>query len=161
MTGAFIPWRLAVAVPMLLALPVFIGLSFLHESPDWLSKKQRFEEMEQSVSFYRRYRVNHDESDFFTLKYNSLKDTEGGNCKLCQQSDEKIHLEKEKSSVTFAENILEVSRALLSKSEQFWARFIYLSALFALIGWCGFPILSFYAVEIFSKESWKLKFSSK
>ena len=58
MTGAFIPWRLAVAVPMLLALPVFIGLSFLHESPDWLSKKHRFEEMEQSVRFYRRYRVN-------------------------------------------------------------------------------------------------------
>merc|ERR1719433_2124404 len=133
--GAFIPWRLAVSIPMLLAVPIFIGISFLHESPDWLSKKHRFEEMEQSVSFYRRYR-----------------DTEGGNCRLCQQSDEKIHLEKEKSSVNFAENILEVSRALLSKSEQFWARFIFLSALFALIGWCGFPILSFYAVEIFSKS---------
>ena len=138
-------------MPMLLAVPIFIGLSFLQESPDWLSKKHRFEEMEQSVSFYRRYRVDHHESDLFTLKYNSLKDTEGGNCKLCQQSDEKIHLEKEKSS--FAENILEVSRALLSKPEQFWARFVFLSALFALIGWCGFPILSFYAVEIFSKES--------
>merc|ERR1719266_3112422 len=33
-----------------------------------------------------------------------------------------------------------------------WSRFIFLSTLFALIGWCGFPILSFYAVEIFSKS---------
>jgi len=134
--GAFIPWRLAVAVPMLLALPVFIGLSFLHESPDWLSKKHRFEEMEQSVRFYRRYRY----ADC------------GANCKLCQQSEENIHLEKQKSSVNFAENILEVSRALQSKSEQFWSRFIFLAVLFALLGWCGFPILSFYAVEIFSKS---------
>ena len=42
---------------MVLALPIFIGLSFLQESPDWLRKKQRFEEMERSISFYRRYRV--------------------------------------------------------------------------------------------------------
>merc|ERR1711953_890008 len=135
--GAFLPWRLAVSVPMVLALPIFIGLSFLQESPDWLRKKQRFEEMERSISFYRRYR-----------------DTEcGANCKLCQPSDQEIP-EKGKSSVSFAENLLEVSRALLSKSEQFWSRFIFLSALFALIGWCGFPILSFYAVEIFSKSGY-------
>ena len=91
-----------------------------------------------------------------------MKDTDGGeNCRLCQQSEEKTPLEKEKSSVNFAENILEVSRAFLSKSEQFWARFIFLTALFALLGWCGFPILSFYAVEIFSKESFEKKISFK
>ena len=57
MTGAFIHWRLTVAVPMLLAVPVFIGIVFLHESPDWLCQKHRLEEMEKSVSFYRRQKV--------------------------------------------------------------------------------------------------------
>ena len=57
MSGAFLPWRLTVAIPMFLAVPIFIGIFFLHESPDWLRKNQRFEEMEKAVSFYRRYDV--------------------------------------------------------------------------------------------------------
>ena len=57
MTGAFLPWRLTGAIPMFLAVPIFIGIFFLHESPDWLRKNQRFEEMEKAVSFYRRYDV--------------------------------------------------------------------------------------------------------
>ena len=59
-TGAFLPWRLAVSIPAVLAVPMFIGICFVHESPDWLSKKERFEEMEQSASFYRRYSVMKD-----------------------------------------------------------------------------------------------------
>ena len=56
--GAFLPWRLTVSLPMFLAVPIFIGILFLHESPDWLRKNHRFEEMERSVRFYRKYEVN-------------------------------------------------------------------------------------------------------
>ena len=56
-SGAFLPWRVAVSIPAVLAVPIFIGLCFVHESPDWLNKKQRFEEMEQSANFYMRYSV--------------------------------------------------------------------------------------------------------
>ena len=57
MSGAFLPWRLTVAIPMFLAVPIFIGIFFLHESPDWLRKNQRLEEMEKAARFYRRYDV--------------------------------------------------------------------------------------------------------
>ena len=55
--GAFLPWRVAVSIPAIVAVPIFIGICFVHESPDWLNKKQRFEEMEQAASFYRRHSV--------------------------------------------------------------------------------------------------------
>jgi len=134
--GAFLPWRLTVAIPMFLAVPIFIGIFFLHESPDWLRKNQRFEEMEKAVSFYRRYDVDYDVD-----------------CKLCQLSDKQIPLLKKQKPLTiFMENITEVSRAFLSKDRRFWATFLFLSSLFAFLGWCGFSILSFYAVEVFTKS---------
>merc|ERR1712241_1574530 len=34
----------------------------------------------------------------------------------------------------------------------FWKKVLYLSLLFCGIGWCGFSILSFYAVEVFQES---------
>ena len=74
-------------------------------------------------------------------------------CKLCRLSDKQIPLLKKQKPLTiFMENITEVSRAFLSKDGKFWATFLFLSSLFAFLGWCGFSILSFYAVEVFTKE---------
>ena len=49
-------------------------------------------------------------------------------------------------------NLGSVSKSLVEQDRSFWRRVLFLSALFALIGWCGFSILSFYATEIFTKS---------
>ena len=49
-------------------------------------------------------------------------------------------------------NLGSVSKSLVDQDSVFWRRVLFLSVLFALIGWCGFSILSFYATEIFTKS---------
>ena len=40
-------------------------------------------------------------------------------------------------------------RVLTLQDSAFWRNFSFLAALSLLFGWAGFPILSFYAVEVF------------
>ena len=49
-------------------------------------------------------------------------------------------------------NLGSVSKSIIEQDTSFWRRVLFLSVLFALIGWCGFSILSFYATEIFTKS---------
>ena len=51
--GAVLHWRLAMAVPALLALPTLAGIYQLRESPSWLNRKGKVREAEQAAAFYR------------------------------------------------------------------------------------------------------------
>ena len=51
--GAYLPWRIAVFLPGILAIPTFVLIMFLHESPEWLLKKGRIEEYKKSVEFFQ------------------------------------------------------------------------------------------------------------
>ena len=63
---------------------------------------------------------------------------------------------KENDNISMCESVFSnlgsVSRSLVEQDRSFWRRVLFLSVLFALIGWCGFSILSFYATEIFTKS---------
>ena len=66
-------------------------------------------------------------------------------------TDREIEDSHESSSMcqSVIKNLGSVSRALVEQDKAFWRRVLFLSTLFSLIGWCGFSILSFYAVEVF------------
>ena len=51
------PWRIAVFVPVILAVPTFVSIIFIHESPEWLLKKGRIEEYKRSMEFYQKDKV--------------------------------------------------------------------------------------------------------
>ena len=122
--GAVVHWRVAMAVPALLALPTMAALYFLKESPSWLQRRGRQEEAEEAAAFYK------------------LQLTE-----VLQEAPSTKELEVKKSGVM--EKLKSVLRSLSLQGSQFWHNFAFLAILFVLIGWCGFSILSFYAVEIF------------
>ena len=52
--GAFLPWRIAVTVPAILAIPTFIAITLLHESPEWLSKNGQVEKCQEALRFYQK-----------------------------------------------------------------------------------------------------------
>jgi len=60
--------------------------------------------------------------------------------------------EKKHAALTLAGNINDISKSIFSKDINFWKKVLYLSLLFCGIGWCGFSILSFYAVEVFQES---------
>ena len=47
------PWRIAVFLPGILAIPTFASILFLHESPEWLLKKGKIDEYKRSMEFYQ------------------------------------------------------------------------------------------------------------
>ena len=124
--GAFLPWRWAVSVPAFLAVPIFATIFFLHESPEWLNKMGHEKRCQEALNFYQ-------------------KDLEG----------EKLNLEKKtENEESFPKFIIVVKlktflRLIMFQYPDFLRNMLFLSALFLCIGWCGFSILSFYAVEIF------------
>jgi len=122
--GAVVHWRVAMAVPAFLALPTMAALYFLRESPSWLQRRGRQEEAEGAAAFYK------------------LQLTE-----VLQEAPSTKELEVKKGGVM--EKLKTVLRSLSLQGSQFWHNFAFLAILFVLIGWCGFSILSFYAVEIF------------
>lgn len=67
-----------------------------------------------------------------------------------------IEENKENDNMSMCESVFKnlgsVSKSLVDQDSVFWRRVLFLSVLFALIGWCGFSILSFYATEIFTKS---------
>ena len=127
--GAVAHWRLAMAIPALLALPTIIGIYHLRESPVWLSRRGRVTEASRAAHFYR----------------------------LPGQGDaivEDVIVEDTVSShINEQDGPLERFKAVLSKfskqDSDLWQNFAFLVVLFLLLGWCGFSILSFYAVEVF------------
>ena len=54
------PWRIAVFLPGILAIPTFASILFLHESPEWLLKKGRIDEYKKSMEFYQIDKVECD-----------------------------------------------------------------------------------------------------
>lgn len=54
------PWRIAVFLPGILAIPTFVSILFLHESPEWLLKKGRIDEYKRSMEFYQIDKVDCD-----------------------------------------------------------------------------------------------------
>ena len=52
------PWRIAVFLPGILAIPTFASILFLHESPEWLLKKGRIDEYKKSVEFFQLDKVD-------------------------------------------------------------------------------------------------------
>ena len=127
--GRYLPWRWAVSVPAFLAVPVFVCIACLHESPEWLNKMGHNNQRQEALKFYQ-------------------KDLEGS-----QQKTEDLPTKKSDGTRT---NLL-VSKArfetfmnsIISQDPSFLRNLIFLSTLFICIGFGGFSVLSFYAVEIF------------
>ena len=57
LSGAFIPWRMAIFIPTLMCLPILALVTILHESPDWLLRRGRIEEYNKSMNFYQKSKV--------------------------------------------------------------------------------------------------------
>ena len=125
--GAVLHWRLAMAVPAILALPTILALANLKESPSWLQKQGRLQEAREAAAFYR-----------ISLPESSLV--------ISEESKSQDVKEAKKSLLERLKGIL---RTLTLQGSAFWCNFAFLAALFLLLGWCGFSILSFYAVEVF------------
>ena len=73
-----------------------------------------------------------------------------------KQANGKTLVTRQRSINIFFKKILESAKGFVSKSREFWKNFSFFSILFAFLGWNGIPILSFYAVEIFHKESFNI-----
>ena len=126
--GASLPWRFAMTVPAALAIPILAGLWWLRESPYWLTLQGRLEEAMASANFY-------------SLEVPSVKiviETLGTDMIDCNG--------------TKMERMKALLRTLSQQGKQFWKDLAFLSLLFVLVGWSGFSILSFYAVEIFQRS---------
>ena len=126
--GANLQWRLATAVLGVLGLPVVAALYNLKESPVWLQRKGRMEEAEEAAAFYK-ISLRTEPSFVFEKK------------PPCQDRKETTRNLKDQLKAVLDDPVLQDS--------VFRQTFGFLAILFLLFGWCGFPILSFYATEIF------------
>ena len=122
--GAFLHWRLAMAVPAAFSLPIMAALYNLSESPVWLQRMGKMENAKEAAAFYRL----------------SLPEP---------PREETLSCNRKESETTSEENWMSSFRDLAQQGSDFWLNFAFLAFLSFLFGWCGFPILSFYAVEIF------------
>jgi len=122
--GAVLHWRVAMAVPVILSLPTMAALANLKESPAWLQRQGRNQEAQEAADFYR-----------ISLPVSAPISKES----LFQDAKEKSLLERLKG----------ILHTLTLQGSAFWCNFAFLASLFLLLGWCGFSILSFYAVEVF------------
>ena len=126
--GAVLHWRLAMAVPAILTIPTMAVLANLRESPSWLQRQGRNEEAQEAADFYR-----------ISLPESSSVILEGPVCQDDVKETKKGLLERLKG----------IQHTLSLQGSSFWCNFAFLATLFLLLGWCGFSILSFYAVEVF------------
>ena len=122
--GAFLHWRLAMAVPAAFSLPIMAALYNLSESPVWLQRMGKMENAKEAAAFYRL----------------SLPEA---------PREETLSCNRKESEATSEENFMSSFRDLAQQGSDFWLNFAFLALLSFLFGWCGFPLLSFYAVEIF------------
>ena len=119
--GANLHWRLAMAVPFSLSLPILAALYNLRESPAWLQRMGQMQEAQEAAVFYR------------------LPPPEPSS------KEEPLSQDIEEPKKQMVEQL----KARLQQDSAFWPNLAFLAALNLLLGWSGFPILSFYAVEIF------------
>ena len=124
--GALLHWRLAMAVPAILTLPTMAALANLRESPSWLQRQGRLEEAKEAAAFYR-------------ISLPPVFGLEGPS--VCQEAKE--------TKKGLLERVKAILHTLTLQGSAFWCNFAFLATLFLLLGWCGFSILSFYAVEVF------------
>ena len=122
--GAVLHWRLAMAVPAILTLPTMAALANLRESPSWLQRQGRNKEAQEAAAFYR-----------ISLPAVIL---EGSSCEDVKETKKGL-----------LERLKAILHTLTLQGSAFWCNFAFLATLFLLLGWCGFSILSFYAVEVF------------
>jgi len=125
--GAYLPWRWAVAVPAILSVPIFVAVTFLHESPEWLNKKGQVHKCQAALEFYKK-----------DLEEEAFK-----------QIVNKENKESERKHSVHPKRLIENLKIVLKQYPSFPGHLAFLITLFLCIGWCGFSILSFYAVEIF------------
>jgi len=129
--GAFLPWRWAVSVPAFLSVPIFVAITCLHESPEWLNKMGHEQQCQEALKFYQ-------------------KDLEGAKSKpVIKPINDNKTPHPRFNVVILVEKCKTFLHLLMLQDPSFVTHLLYLSALFVCIGWCGFSILSFYAVEIF------------
>jgi len=128
--GAFLPWRWAVSVPAFLSVPIFVAICFLHESPEWLNKMGQEKRCQEALRFYK-------------------KDLEGAGSKLVIKTFNENKTESKQPIVILVEKLKTFLSLLMLQDPSIISNMLYLAGLFLSIGWCGFSILSFYAVEIF------------
>jgi len=126
--GANLHWRLALAVPLFLSLPIMAALYNLRESPAWLQRMGRVQEAEEAAAFYR-----------LSLPEPSLD--------LFEEEGPKDIKEPKKNLM---EQLKAGLRILTLQGSAFWRNFAFLATLNLLFGWSGFAILASYAVEIFT-----------
>jgi len=128
--GASLHWRFTMTVLAVMVIPILIGISWLRESPHWLTLQGRLEEARDSANFYS---LEIPDSAVITETQ-----TQGNNEDSCNT------------------NIMKKMKALLrtlsQQGKQFWKDLAFLSVLFVLVGWSGFSILSCYAVEVFQRS---------
>jgi len=132
--GAFLPWRIAVMVPAILAIPTFIAILFLHESPEWLNKNGQTKKCDLACKFYHK-QLDEKKIDI------KIVEVEANNTD-----------NKRNAMLILVGNLNDFSKSILEQDKSFWRNFLYLAFLFTSIGWCGFSILSFYAVEVFQES---------
>jgi MFS family permease len=124
--GALVHWRLAMAVPALLSLLTMAAIHWLRESPAWLQRRGRRGEAIVAAAFYKL----------------PLPE-DGPNPQSVAHTDDPNKLRSP------AERVKALLYTLVQPGSHFGHNFAFLAALFCLLGWCGFSILSFYAVEVF------------
>merc|ERR1712106_77167 len=132
--GAFLPWRIAVMVPAILAIPTFIAILFLYESPEWLNKNGQSKKCDLACQFYHK-QLDEKKIDIKIVEVEA------------NTTDNKRN-----AMLIFVGNLNDFSKSILEQDKSFWRNFVYLAFLFTSIGWCGFSILSFYAVEVFQES---------
>merc|ERR1712106_6754 len=132
--GAFLPWRIAVMVPAILAIPTFIAILFLYESPEWLNKNGQTKKCDLACKFYHK-QLDEKKIDI------KIVEVEANNTN-----------KKRNAMLILVGNLNDFSKSVLEQDKSFWRNFLYLAFLFTSIGWCGFSILSFYAVEVFQES---------
>ena len=114
------------AVPAIFSLPIMAALCSLRESPVWLQRMGKMEDAKEAAAFYR-----------LSLPDPLIK-------------EEALSHNTKKPKKALKEQLMAGIRDLTQQGCEFWIDFASLAILSSLFGWCGFPILSFYAVEVFN-----------
>ena len=117
------------AVLAILSFPIMAALYNLRESPAWLQRMGRMQEAQEAAGFYR-------------LSLSQPSSSDEGPSSQDIEEPKKLLVEQLKAR-------LRVLTLRVQQDSTFWRNFAFLAALNLLLGWSGFPILSFYAVEIF------------
>ena len=122
--GTFLHWRVTTAVLASFSLPIMVALYNLRESPVWLQRMGKMEKAKEAAAFYR-------------LSLPELS------------KEEALAFNVKKSKKTLEEQLMAGIRDFTQQGSDFWIDFAFLAILSFLFSWCGFPILTSYAVEIF------------